>query len=125
MGRLATLRPSVARFDLRTAPPPPKRADGELLTAEHRAWRATVIARAGARCEAVDDGIRCGKSAAGHRMFADHILERRDGGGRFDPANGQCLCGSHHTLKTGQARARRLAAADGGDADSFGRPSLL
>jgi hypothetical protein len=42
-------------------------------------------------------------------MFADHIKERQDGGDPFDPANGQCLCGAHHTLKTGRERARRMA----------------
>jgi 5-methylcytosine-specific restriction enzyme A len=43
-------------------------------------------------------------------MFADHICEVADEGDRFDPANGQCLCGRHHALKTARARAARLAA---------------
>jgi signal transduction histidine kinase len=41
-------------------------------------------------------------------MYADHIIELRDGGQPFDLNNGQCLCASHHELKTMQARARRL-----------------
>jgi len=40
-------------------------------------------------------------------MFADHIKELSDGGERFALSNGQCLCGSHHTLKTNRERARR------------------
>jgi hypothetical protein len=42
-------------------------------------------------------------------MFADHIHERRDGGARYDPSNGQCLCGRHHTIKTSLEKARRAA----------------
>jgi 5-methylcytosine-specific restriction protein A len=43
-------------------------------------------------------------------MFADHIEELQDDGDPFDVANGQCLCGSHHTLKTAAVRARRHSA---------------
>jgi hypothetical protein len=40
-------------------------------------------------------------------MFADHIVELNDGGAPFDVANGQCLCGAHHTAKTADARGAR------------------
>lgn len=40
-------------------------------------------------------------------MFADHIVERRDGGAELDLANGRCLCGSHHSRVTAAARVRR------------------
>lgn len=102
------LRPSVARMDVRTAKPAPKVADPELLTPDHRAWREAVIRRAGYRCEAIEVGVRCtvGRPA---RLFADHIVERKDGGAPLDPKNGQCLCGRHHTLKTAKARADRMA----------------
>jgi 5-methylcytosine-specific restriction enzyme A len=40
-------------------------------------------------------------------MFADHVVELRDGGSPFDLANGRCLCGAHHTRKTNEARAKR------------------
>ena len=59
------------------------------------------------RCQWVEGGSRCTKAAPQHRLFADHIKELRDGGAPFDPANGQCLCGAHHTHKTVQARANR------------------
>jgi hypothetical protein len=40
-------------------------------------------------------------------MFADHVVEVKDGGALYDVANGKCLCGSHHSAKTAQARAAR------------------
>jgi hypothetical protein len=43
-------------------------------------------------------------------MYADHIVELRDGGALLDLNNGQCLCGSHHEIKTMTARAHRLKA---------------
>lgn len=81
---------------------PPKTVDPHYQTPEHRAWAAAVLQRAGYRCE----GTGCGRT--GVRLFADHVVERRDGGAPFDPANGQALCGSCHTRKTAQARASRM-----------------
>ena len=43
-------------------------------------------------------------------MFADHIVERKDGGADLDPRNGQCLCGRHHTMKTAQTRDEQFKA---------------
>lgn len=94
-------------MDPRRIAAPPKQAKPIYLSAEHRAWREEVIVRAGARCEAIDNGRRCHKAAPRHRMFADHIVEVEDDGARFDVANGQCLCGSHHTAKTARERAKR------------------
>jgi len=94
-------------MDVRSARPAPKVADPELLSPEHRAWRATVLRRADYRCEAIDDGKRC-EVRAPARLFADHIRERKDGGAPLDPANGQCLCGSHHTIKTQAVRTARM-----------------
>lgn len=114
MVKLRTLGPRLRTFDARKVKPPAKRADPELLTAAHRAWRDAVLARAGGRCEWVEGGVRCPKAEPGHRLVADHIVERRDGGAALDPANGQALCWSHHTAKTAAARARRLAARPAG-----------
>lgn len=103
------LRPKLRTLDTRTVRPPAKKADAELLTAEHRAWRAFIIERAGHRCEATNtSGSRCEVKAPA-RLFADHIRERRDGGDPLDLSNGQCLCGKHHTLKTTRRRGERLA----------------
>ncbi|WP_341874510.1 HNH endonuclease signature motif containing protein [Methylobacterium nodulans] len=89
----------------RTARPMPKTADAELQTPEHRAWRLAVLQRAGWCCE--DCGAQGGRG--GVRLFADHVIERQDGGALTDPNNGRCLCGSCHTRKTVAERARRMA----------------
>lgn len=107
-----TLSLGIGRpFDPRSAAPPVKRADAELLTSEHRAWREEVLRRAGYRCEAIEGGRRCEKAAPAHRMFADHIRERRDGGAPLDPQNGRCVCGRHHTEKTLAERAKRMRSS--------------
>lgn len=98
------------RVDARAVKPEPKRADPELLTAQHREFRLIVCRRAGWQCEWVENGKRCTRSAArGDRMIGDHKIERADGGALYDPANGQCLCVPHNTRKGIQARAARLA----------------
>ena len=107
MARIKTLAPLVPTASARTVPIAPKRADPYYLSPEHRAWREQVVARAGRRCEAIEGGARCINAEPRHRMFADHIRERGDGGDPLDPANGQCLCGHHHALKTARARAAR------------------
>lgn len=99
--------PRVGSLDIRCAQPAPKTADAELLTVEHRAWRAEVLRRAGFRCERIEYGQRCNRTG---RLFANHKVERKDGGDRLDPANGECLCGRHHTLFTNEQRAKRMGA---------------
>jgi hypothetical protein len=107
MARIGMLAPLVPKGDGRTVAVEPKRADPHYQTAKHEAWAEQVKRNAGYRCEWVEGGVRCSKAAPRHRMFADHKVERQDGGDPFDPANGQCLCGSHHTRKTAMARAVR------------------
>lgn len=82
---------------------PQRQDDPHYQTVEHKQWRDAVIARAGRRCQ----WPGCG--AVGGRMFADHIVELRDGGDPLDLANGQCLCPSHHQFKTARQRAIRMA----------------
>ena len=107
---MRTLAPLIGRrSDSRAVKPPLKTVDPFYLTPEYRAWRETVIARAHRRCEGSDHGKRCTKAEPAHRMFADHVLEVRDGGAPYDPANGMCLCGRHHSLKTASERAKRMA----------------
>ncbi len=88
---LRNLRQRLPELDVRTARPAPTTADRELLTSEHRAWRHAVLSRACHRCEWMERGVRCARTAPTHRLFADHIVERRDGGAALDVANGQCL----------------------------------
>ena len=40
--------------------------------------------RAGTGARLVDHGHRCTKARPEHRMYADHIVELRDGGAPFD-----------------------------------------
>jgi 5-methylcytosine-specific restriction protein A len=108
MARLRSLPTLVRVRDTRTTRLQRRQIDPVYGTPEFQAWRTSVIERAGYRCEAIDNGYRCSRAKPKHRMYADHIIELRDGGQPFDLNNGQCLCASHHELKTMQARARRL-----------------
>ncbi len=92
----------------------PKTVDRELSTPEHKAWRLIVCRRAGWRCEWIEQGLRCPKSAAnGDRMTADHIVERRDGGALHDPAMVNA-CASLITPRRESPRGQRVAAAGKG-----------
>jgi 5-methylcytosine-specific restriction enzyme A len=115
MPKLRSLPSLVRTLDTSTTPLPSKTKDQIYTTLAYAAWRAHVIARASGRCEAMDHGHRCSKATPDHRMYADHIVELRDGGSLLHLNNGQCLCASHHTMKTMAARYRRHSArADGG-----------
>lgn len=81
----------------------PKKVDPHYNSPEHREWRLQVMKRARWRCQAPG----CTKRSPEHRLFADHIVELKDGGPPFDPTNGMALCGEHHSLKTAQSRAER------------------
>jgi 5-methylcytosine-specific restriction protein A len=108
MSRLRTLTPRIRTLDTRTTRLPSKQKDPIYNTPEFAAWRAQVVGRAGGRCEAVDHGHRCSKAMPEHRLYADHIIEIKDGGALFDLSNGQLLCRSHHELKTIAMRVKRL-----------------
>lgn len=110
MARLGSLKPLVNAAEYRTVIPAAKKADPELQTAAHEAWRKQVLDRAGWRCQAPGCTVRGGRGGA--RLFADHIVERQDGGAPLDPNNGQALCGAHHSRKTAAARARRIHGTD-------------
>lgn len=103
--RIPLLKPRVPSMDTRRVKPPPKAADAELATRDWKAMRERVIREAGGRCQHPG----CGR--AERRMYADHIVERRDGGAVFDRANLQCLCPKHHALKTNAERAKRMVRA--------------
>lgn len=107
VSRLSLVGPRIGTFDARRVALPPKVVVPFYQTPEYRDWREAVIAKAGRRCEALDNGKRCWKAEPRNRMFADHIDEVKDGGAPYAVSNGQCLCGAHHTLKTSAARATR------------------
>jgi hypothetical protein len=114
MVRILVLGSLVPKGDGRTVRPEPKCADPFYHSSIHKQFRNAVLHCAGHRCEWIESGQRCTKAAPQHRLFADHIKERQDGGDPTDPNNGMCLCGSHHTIKTQRERAKRLAASGGG-----------
>lgn len=97
MGKLSNLRPRVTTPKPRLTLPP-KVADAFYLSAEWRALVARIKRERGNWCEI------CGST---HRVIADHIVERRDGGPDLDPRNIQLLCFTHHQQKTEAARGRR------------------
>lgn len=107
MQKLRLFEPRVSTLDTR-AVKQQRVVDPYYQSQEHRLWRDQVVAKAGGQCEAIDraTGLRCTKAEPRHRMFADHITERRDGGANLGP--GQCLCGAHHAIKTSEARAARF-----------------
>lgn len=103
MARIPTLKPQLRAINLRTVAPPQKVKDAYYDTPQHREWSAAVVARAGGACQ------ECGRT--GTRLFADHIVELQDGGKPDDLSNGQALCGSCHTRKTGLERRTRIGKA--------------
>lgn len=82
----------------RTVQLPPKVGNPVYSSPMHMAWANEVRKRAGHACQ------QCGKQ--GSRLYADHIVELRDGG-TWDIANGQALCASCHTNKTIVERFKR------------------
>ena len=100
-------QPFVRVADTSIAKMAPKVAAPVYQTADHKRWRQLVIARSGGRCQ--------GKGPhSASRLYADHIVEIRDGGAPLDLANGQALCAACHTRKTNEARASRMRRNGGG-----------
>ena len=108
MPKLKGLAPKVRITSTSTSPLPPKQKDHVYTTPQYQLWRIMVVDRAGGRCEYTDHhGLRCIKARPEHRMYADHVKELKDDGSLLDINNGQCLCASHHELKTMAARLQR------------------
>jgi 5-methylcytosine-specific restriction endonuclease McrA len=99
MPKLGTLKPRLPVLDSRTARPAPKVADRFYSTTAWTELRASLIRQRGAYCE------DCGRAAS--RLFADHVIELKDGGAALDPSNVRLSCGSCHGLKTARVRAER------------------
>lgn len=105
---MRVMKPRLRAADTRIAKPAGKRSDPIYGTAEYRRWRSEVIARSGGRCQ---DPKCKDPTRAGATLFADHIVELKDGGAPFDLANGLARCGSCHTSKTFRARGERSRRA--------------
>lgn len=106
MGKFASLPPLVKTIDTRTAPPAEKKTDPFYLSTEWREFINRIIAVRGVRCE--DPQCKTPHRVP-TRIFGDHIKELQDGGARLDAANIMLRCGSCHTRKTIEERARRMA----------------
>lgn len=78
--------------------PLPKKAEGFYTSPEWRGLVADVKRARGSFCQ------RCGSR---HRVIADHIVERKDGGADLDESNVELLCAACHNRKTAAARAAR------------------
>lgn len=59
---------------------------------QQKQFRVAVLAAAGGRCQAIEDGQRCEQT---ERLEAHHLDALRDHG-KHDPARGVALCRRHH-----------------------------
>jgi 5-methylcytosine-specific restriction protein A len=105
MGRIKMAPPLVPKGDGRPVKPEPKQADPFYFRRATRRF-ATPCCRVLAI------------AANGLRITVASLIRRshqgaRDGGDAFDPNNGMCLCGSHHTIKTARQRVHRMVANAG------------
>ena len=101
------LSPRVATSDRRTALPAIKTVMPFYQSPEWRGLMDRIIALRGRKCE---DPLCKTPGRAGMRLFGDHVHELKDGGAPLDEANIMLRCGSCHTRKTLEERAKRLAA---------------
>ncbi|MCW5695800.1 MAG: HNH endonuclease [Bauldia sp.] len=104
------LPPRVATVDSRRVaalPPAPKQTDPHYLTPAHREWRRQVLQRDGYQCR--DPEHDPARPRSGVRLFADHIVELKDGGAALDVSNGLARCASCHAAKTHREKRRRQA----------------
>src|SRR5438128_1107371 len=90
--RIGTLAPRVAV--------PPKTAEPFYQSGAWRSLVASIKRERGNRCQ------RPGCMSS-HRVIADHIVERKDGGADLDASNIELLCFTHHQQKTAAARQAR------------------
>jgi 5-methylcytosine-specific restriction enzyme A len=102
---LSRLKPRLAAAPSRIRPPA-KVVDPFYDSPEWRTLVARIISSRGRRCE------QCGRThdEAGQpiRVYADHIVEIKDGGPLLDPTNVQLKCGPCHGAKTQAERTKRL-----------------
>lgn len=101
---LKMLHRRLATLDTRVAAPAPKVRDPFYDSTEWRDLVRQTIRQRGRRCE------DCGE---GGRIYADHVVERRDRGAELDPGNVSLRCPTCHGKKTAAERVRRMAERHG------------
>ena len=104
--KLSNLPSRLATLDVRTARPAEKTTDAVYSSPAWRSLIALLIQQRGRRCE--DPACKT-PGRTGIRVFGDHIIELKDGGALLDPSNVMLRCGSCHTIKTNDERAKRMA----------------
>lgn len=109
MGRLRTLGARLSAMPAKVQAAP-KLAEQFYSSPQWRGLVADIKKMRGARCE------RAGCPTPTHRVIADHVVERKDGGADLDPGNIELLCATHHARKTAAARQRRAQGAGGSQA---------
>jgi len=107
MAKVPSIASRIIALDTLSARSPLKTAEPIYTTREYAEWRRIVISRAHGRCQ---DPSCKHPNRYGIRLFADHVIELKDGGAPFDPSNGLARCGSCHTIKTVAERSKRSAA---------------
>ena len=106
MAKLRIAAPRLSAADNGRVKQSPKRGDPFYDLPEWRKLVARIIAKRGRICE--DPACPAAHSNT-MRVYADHIVELRDGGAPLDERNVQLLCASAHGRKTIAARAKRMA----------------
>ena len=105
MAKLSSVKLGLGSVNTNTVACMPKQTDSHYGSQGHKDWAKAVIEKAGGKCQ----WVGCAKTSKDGRLYADHIVERKDGGAPLDPANGQALCGKHHSIKTAKERKARYA----------------
>lgn len=106
-GIVRNVSPVVRSLSMRAAEPPVKQTAAIYRSPEWRSLVATIVAQRGRICE--DPHCDGRTHRRGMRVFADHVIELKDGGPAFDPGNIMLRCGASHSLKTARVRAARMA----------------
>jgi 5-methylcytosine-specific restriction enzyme A len=97
---LPMLGSGIRVLDTRSVKPEPKQVEAFYVSREWRRLVEYLKRQRGERCE------QCGRT--GTRLFADHVVEIKDGGPLLDPRGIRLLCGSCHGGKTHAERRRRM-----------------
>jgi hypothetical protein len=84
---------------------PPKEVDPFYASRE---WRALVDKIKRERGDVCEDPHCKGPHSRGQRIYADHIVEIKDGGAKLKATGILLRCARSHSLKTARERAARM-----------------
>ncbi len=101
---IKTLGNRIPTLNTRKVPNPLKEADDIYSTPPYRQWREDGFKLSGGFCQDPKCKTPYEKKT---RLYADHVVELRDGGKPFDPENRLMRCPPCHAIKTARERANR------------------